>query len=84
MEIKTEKTVDMLTKDSVSILTQNFIEFEGKKQQVGDNHRCAYANSVTGRAELEENEPEYVVNAVMAVWGDEPAVDEEGGQNIWE
>lgn len=77
MEAIIRKTVDMLTKDSVSILTQNFIEFDGKKQQVGENHRRAYVNSTTGRAEIQENEPEYVVNAVMIMWGDEATVEEE-------
>lgn len=76
MDIETRKTVDMLAKDSVSILTQNFIEFEGKEQQVGENHRRAYTNSITGRAEIAENEPENVVNAVMAVWGDTETVKE--------
>lgn len=77
MDIETRKTVDMLTKDSVSILTQNFVEFEGKEQQVGENHRRAYINSQEGRAEIEECEPENVVNAVMAVWGDTATVEEE-------
>lgn len=77
MYIETKKTVDMLTKDSVSILTQNFIEFEGKEQQVGENHRRAYTNSISGRAEIVETEPENVVNAVMAVWGDTATVAEE-------
>lgn len=74
MDIKTRKTVDMLTKDSVSIITQNFIEFEGKEQQVGEKHRRAYINSQEGRAEIEECEPNDVIVAVMAIWGDVPTV----------
>lgn len=76
MDIETRKTVDMLTKDSVSVLTQNFIEFEGKTQQVGGNHRRAYTNSISGRAEITESEPEDVIAAVMAMWGDMPTVEE--------
>lgn len=79
MEIKEKKTVDMLTVDSVSILTQNYIEFNGVQTQVGQNHRCAYANSETGRNDLQENEPEEVVNAVFAIWGDTPTVSEPKG-----
>ena len=52
MEIKEEKTVDMLTNQSVSILTQKFIEINGVKSQIGDGHRCAYVNSETGRSDL--------------------------------
>lgn len=74
MDIKEEKTVDKLTKDSVSILTQKFIKVEGVNQQVGGNHRCAYVNSPSGRNELQEKEPESVVNAVFAIWGDAPTV----------
>ena len=36
MEIKEEKTVDMLTNQSVSILTQKFIEINGVRSQIGD------------------------------------------------
>lgn len=74
MEIKEEKTVDMLTSNSVSILTQKFIEIDGLKTQVGENHRCAYSNSITGRQELQNSEPEDVVASVFAIWGDTPTV----------
>ena len=74
MEIKERKTVDMLTTDSVSILTQNYIEFNGVQTQVGQNHRCAYVNSETGRNDLQSAESEEVVNAVFAIWGDTPTI----------
>lgn len=76
MEVNTQKTVDMLTKDGVSILTQNFIEFEGKKQQVGEKHRRAYSNSRSGRDDLIKNEPSDVIDAVWAIWGSEPTVED--------
>ena len=72
----TEKTIDMLTKDSVSIKTLKFIEEEGQKYQVGDIHRCAYANSESGRQNISENEPEDVSTAVLQYWGDTPTVAE--------
>ena len=74
MEIKEKKTVDMLTTDSVSILTQKFIDVDGVETQVGENHRCSYANSETGRNDLQSAEPEEVVNAVFAIWGDTPTI----------
>ena len=76
MEIKEKKTVDMLTTDSVSILTQKFIDVDGVETQVGENHRCSYANSATGRQELQNSEPEDVVASVFAIWGDTVTVKE--------
>ena len=77
MEIKEKKTVDMLTIYSVSILTQKFIEVDGVETQVGENHRCAYSNSSTGRKDLQKQEPKNVVNSVFAIWGDSPKINEE-------
>ena len=77
MEIKEKKTVDMLTTDSVSILTQKFIEVDGVETQVGENHRCAYANSATGRQNLQKQEPKDVVNSVFSIWGNSPKINEE-------
>lgn len=73
----TEKIIDMLTKDSVSIITKKFIEDNGEKLQVGDIHRCAYVNSKEGRVAIVSNEPEDVSSAVLAYWGDEPTIVEE-------
>lgn len=72
--METKKTVDMLTVDSVSILTQKFMEDDGEIVQVGKNHRKGYVNSGSGRAELQEKEPPEVAEAVLAIWGDTPTV----------
>ena len=77
MEIIETKTVDMLTSDGVSILTRKFLDLDGTLNQVGENHRCAYDNSKSGRKRLQENEPEHVVNTVFTMWGDTPTVVEE-------
>lgn len=77
MEIKVKKTVDMLTTQTVSILTQKFIELDGIETQVGNDHRCAYANSAKGRNELQKQEPQDVVNSVFAIWGDALTINEE-------
>lgn len=78
MDIKEKKTVDMLTIDSVSILTQKFIVEEDELLQVGNNHRKSYENSESGRKELQEKEPVDVVNAVLARWGDTATVQDTG------
>lgn len=75
MDKYVKKTVDMLTDNSVSILTQEFYNTEDGAVQVGDDFRCTYINSVGGRKLLVENEPEEVVAEVMEVWGDSPTVE---------
>ena len=77
MEIKEKKTVDMLKTDSVSILTRKFIDVDGVETQVGKNHRCAYANSATGRQDLQKQEPQNVVDSVFTIWGESPTVVDE-------
>ena len=77
MKIKVKKTVDMLTTKTVSILTQKFIELDGIDTQVGGDHRCAYANSETGRKDLQKQEPQNVVDSVFAIWGESPTVADE-------
>ncbi len=72
-----EKTIDMLTKDSVSIITKKIIEEDGVKYQVGDIHRRAYVNSKENREYMATNEPEDVSSAVLQFWGDTPTVDTE-------
>lgn len=72
MDITIKKTVDMLTNNSVSILTQKFVLIGDVETKVGDDHRCAYINSESGRKDLVSNEPNDVINAVMSIWGDNP------------
>ena len=76
MKITEKKIVDMLTKDSVSIATDKFIELVGQEQQVGERHSIAYQNSDSGRVRIQEEQPEEVVNAVFAIWGDTPTIEE--------
>ena len=72
MELKEKITLDMLTKDSVSVLRQQFLTFNGEEMQVGGNIRNAYMN----REQLKTVLSDEYYNAVMAVWGDNPTVDE--------
>lgn len=75
MEIIEKKIIDMLTQDSVSIATDKFIELDGIEQKVGERHRIAYDNSEYGRKKIKEEQPQEVVNAVFAIWGDKATVD---------
>ena len=76
MELKEKITLDMLTKDSVSVLRQQFLNFNGEEMQVGGNIRNAYMNDESGREQLRKVLSDEYYNAVMAVWGSEPTVDE--------
>lgn len=77
MEIKEAKVIDMLTKDSVSIITRKFIDLDGVKTQVGLDSRCAYVNSEKERVKISEEQPYEVVNSVFAIWGDTATVEEQ-------
>lgn len=68
MEITEKITLDMLTKDSVSVLRQKFISLNGENVQVGDNVRNAYMNCEEDRKILREQLSEEYYNAVIAVW----------------
>ena len=69
MEITEKITLDMLTKDSVSVLRQKFISLNGTDVQVGENIRNAYMNCEEDRKILREQLSEEYYNAVIAVWG---------------
>lgn len=68
MELKEKITLDMLTKDSVSVLRQKFISLNGADVQVGENVRNAYMNCEEDRKILREQLSEEYYNAVIAVW----------------
>lgn len=69
MELKEKIKLDMLTKDSVSVLRQNFINLGGEDVQVGENVRNAYTNCESDREILRKQLSEEYFNAVIAVWG---------------
>lgn len=76
MDITTKYTLDMLTQDSVSVLKQQYIFIGGAETQVGGNIRNAYMNSPKQRTQLQTDLPPEQYNAVMAVWGDTPTVED--------
>ena len=69
MEIKERITLDMLTKEGVSVLRQRVIEIGGTEMQVGGNVRNDFTNCEDDRKILKEQLSEDYYNAVMAVWG---------------
>ena len=76
MELTTKITLDMLTQDSVSVLKQQFLTFNNVEMQAGGNIRNTYTNSISGRKLIKSILPNDYYNAVIAVWGDTPTVEE--------
>lgn len=76
MELTTKITLDMLTKDSVSVLKQQFLVLNGTEMQVGGNVRNTYMNDEKGRAIISELLPQEYQAAVFAVWGENPTLPE--------
>ena len=75
MNIIENKNIEDLFVDGVIIATQKMlISDDEEPQKVGDVKRVSYGNWQSDRQRLVENEPENIVNAVMAIWGDTPTV----------
>lgn len=68
MEVTEKITLDMLTKEGVSVLRQKFVVIDGTEMQVGGNVRNAYMNCENDREILKAELSEEYYNAVMAVW----------------
>jgi hypothetical protein len=70
IETYTEIILDMLTTESVSVLTREFADINGVKTQIGTNMRKAYVNSPMGREMIAKELPEEYVNTVLTLWGE--------------
>lgn len=69
IETYTEIILDMLTTESVSVLTREFADINGVKTQIGTNMRKAYVNSPMGREMIAKELPEKYANTVLTLWG---------------
>lgn len=70
-------TLDTLTKNSVSIKKQNYINQNGVEYAIGEIWRKAYVNSIRGRQEVESEVEEPYKAVIFMMWGDTPTVTEE-------
>lgn len=68
-------SLDMLNKDSVSVKKQKYVVDEGVEYSVGKPWRKAYINSESGRQQVINELPQEHQNAIFAIWGDAPTVD---------
>ncbi|GIQ70898.1 hypothetical protein DUZ99_08745 [Xylanibacillus composti] len=67
-------TLDMLTPDSVSVKTQQYVIVDGVEYPIGQPHRIAFVNNAAGRAAINGELPPAQANAIMAVWGNGPTI----------
>ena len=72
----TKIILDMLNEKSVSVKTQQYTTVDGIEYAIGQPHRKAYINSIRGREEVENELPQEQQNAIFAIWGDAPTVEE--------
>lgn len=56
------------------VVRQQYFTINGVKYPIGDPNRKSYDNSIFGRKQVEEELPQNLQNAILAVWGDEPTV----------
>lgn len=77
MRIEQDKRIEDLCKNGVIIATQDVLIRENEEpQKIGEITRVSYGNSERDRKRLKEIEPENIVTAVMAIFGDTPTVTE--------
>lgn len=74
--METKIIVDMLTENSVSISRQNYTTIDGMEYKIGDNIRTSYVNSPTRRSALIDDVPEPYLSAILAVWGENPTIED--------
>lgn len=76
MEYIIKTTLDALTSDSVSVLTQKFANIGGETVQIGQDHRKAYVNSEFSRQELSQEVPDPYLTTILTLWGDKPTIED--------
>lgn len=70
-------TLDMLNQESVSVKKQTYIDYIGREYPIGEPWRRAYVNDIYGREQIVAELPISQVNAIFAVWGENPTITEE-------
>lgn len=73
-------TLDKLNENSVSVKIQQFTEVDKVEYLIGQPYRKSYLNSTRGRQEVKNELPNQQQNAIFAVWGDAPTMDESVAQ----
>jgi len=70
-------TIHRLTENFVEIDTEQYVEIDSLEIKLDiPKHSVTYVNSLSGRLQLHENQNENIVNSVLAIWGDQPTIEE--------
>lgn len=69
-------TLNDLNQDSVVVFKQTHIEYNGEYYPIGDLWTRAYSNSTKDRERIKVDLPLAQQNAILAVWGDTPTIEE--------
>lgn len=77
MAAVTEKyRLEGLTERTVSIIRQTYVTIDGQEEAAGLPQRNTFENCQRQRKLVRELLPEQYANAVFALWGDSPTVEE--------
>lgn len=71
--MKTTIILDLLTENSVSVLTIITINYDNQEIEA-KRIRKTYRNSIEGRNELLQEVGEPYYTSVLAIWGEEPTI----------
>lgn len=70
-----KRTITKLTSNEVCVNVKLFVTIDGQEYPVDKVQNNVYFNSDVGREELlASDESQEIINAIMALWGDEPTL----------
>ena len=73
--MRKERTITHLNVDEVCINVKSYVDVDGQEYLIDKVENIVYFNSEVGREKLlASDEPQTIINAVMAIWGDTPTV----------
>lgn len=76
MEEITKITIERLTENEAEIKKQKYIKIKNVEYSIGEPWRKAYINTTGGREEVNRELEEKYQNAIFAIWGDTPTINE--------
>ena len=75
MEPTVNYMLEFLTINTVNVIIIKTLELNGKIYEL-ERSRICYSNSPIGRNMVVEKLPQQYANAIFAIWGDEPTVED--------
>lgn len=69
-------TIQDLNTNTVVVLTRTFVTVDDQVLQLGPVTSVCYNNCPYDRDRMKDSLPEQYANAILAVWGDEPILED--------